>query len=309
MRRITLSVTVGAVVAVFLWAFGTALLRTSPQIMMSSPERVMMQRFEMPKSVAPGYAGRAAQAPLEVQPASVQSAAGKNGVVPALQLARAGQIDLLVGDIDRATDAVSSIVRREGGDVLSLHAQRAADPSNHPMAQMQARVPASNFDATLSALEQSGKVRSHSIQAEDLSAQIVDAAARLRNLRRTESDILRIMDRSGSVAQVLEAENQLSSVREQIETLDAEAKQMHARVAYSTIRITLEAEAISNPTEPSTLSQLGNAWRSALHGVGQFTVGVVAVALWVAAFLPYLLLLAAILWGVRARRAARGAAS
>jgi hypothetical protein len=87
-------------------------------------------------------------------------------------------------------------------------------------ADMSIRVPAGRFDAALAAVAQIGKVRDRSVSAQDLTGEITDSSARLRNLRRTEADIRKIMDRSGTIAQVLDAENQLSQVREQIETLE-----------------------------------------------------------------------------------------
>lgn len=153
----------------------------------------------------------------------------------------------------------------------------------------------------MQALGQIGNARSRSINAEDLTTQIVDSTARLRNLRRTESDIQKIMDRSGSIGQILDAENQLSSVREQIETLDADVKSMKNRVLYSTISVSLVAEASTAPSEPSATAQLVSAWREARHAVAQFTVGIAATVVWIAAFVPYLLLAALGLWILRRR--------
>src|SRR6202035_434351 len=111
-------------------------------------------------------------------------------------------------------------------------------------------------------------------------------------LRRTEADIRKIMDRSGTVGQVLDAENQLSQVREQIETLESDLKTMHAQVAYSTISVTLEAEAANAPVEPKAASQLATAWHAALHALSQTTVALIAFLLWLVVFAPYIALVA-----------------
>lgn len=66
-----------------------------------------------------------------------------------------------------------------------------------------------------------GTVENQMITAEDVSDQLVDVQARLRNLRKSEEMVLKIMERSGSVGDVLKAANELSTIRESIERIDA----------------------------------------------------------------------------------------
>jgi DNA repair ATPase RecN len=137
-------------------------------------------------------------------------------------------------------------------------------------------------------------MRHRVINAEDLTGDITDSAARLRNLRRTEADIRKIMDRSGSVSQVLEAENQLSQVREQIETLQAELKSMQGRVAFASIAVDLQAEVSRVPVQPTALSQLASAWHAAVSALSQTTIGLVAALMWLLVFAPYVLVISAL---------------
>lgn len=220
---------------------------------------------------------------------------------PATQIARTGAVSLLVSSVDKAVSAVTSVTQQQGGDVLALEDRGRSQNGGQSSADMQVRVPEDRFDRTMQAFGQIGSARSRSITAEDLTSQIVDSTARLRNLRRTEADIQKIMDRSGSIAQVLDAENQLSTVREQIETLDADVKSMKNRVSYSTISVSLVAEASTAPSEPSATAQLVSAWREARHAVAQFTVGIAATVVWIAAFVPYLLLAALCFWLLKRR--------
>jgi hypothetical protein len=171
---------------------------------------------------------------------------------------------------------------------------------------MQVRIPAARFDDTMNAAATIGKVRERSVGAEDLTGDITDSSARLRNLRRTEADIRKIMDRSGTVGQVLDAENQLSQVREQIETLESDLKSMHGQVIYSTIDVSFEAEAAPAPVEPKAASQLATAWHAAVHALSQLTVGLIAALVWLLVFIPYLLLAFAVAYVLytRLRKAA-----
>lgn len=220
---------------------------------------------------------------------------------PPVQIARSATMSLYVKNIDKTVASVNEIARSKRGDVLSLDEQRAADQRAHPEAQMQLRVPDTRFVDTMNALAQAGVVRTQAITAEDLTAQIVDSSARLRNLRRTEGDILKIMDRSGSVGQVLEAENQLAQVREQIETTDADVKNMVNRVRYSTIAVTLEADVASVPASPAGIAQLTTAWAASTYALMQFTLGLLASVIWILTFAPYIAAIVLIGYVVRRR--------
>jgi len=209
-------------------------------------------------------------------------------------------VSLFVDNVDAAIGAVSALTRRENGDVFDLQAND--ERSTSADATMTVRVPAVNFDGAMNALTVLGGLRSRSVTAEDLTANITDSAARLRNLRRTEADIRAIMDRSGSVSQVMDAEQQLSQVREQIEQLESDLKAMNGRVAYATIDITLQAQARNVATEPTAVAQIVSAVRAASGAFGQSLINIAAVAIWIVVFAPYALAVAALWFLVRALR-------
>lgn len=216
-----------------------------------------------------------------------------------VQLARTATMGFYVKDIQRAVAAVNALARREGGDVLSLDDHRSTDKGNRATAQMDVRVPDARFSDTLSKLEAIGVVRAQTITAEDLTSQIIDSSARLRNLRRTERDMLKIMDRSGSVSQVMDAENQLSQVREQIETLDSETNAMVQRVRYSTITVSMEADVAAAPLAPAGVAQLTTAWMASTAALTQFTLALIAAGIWILTFAPYALAIALAGWFLR----------
>ncbi len=211
------------------------------------------------------------------------------------QIARTGTVNLFVSNVDDAVASLTQLAHRQNGDVFSLQLNNA-DAVTKASATMDIRVPSDRFDRAMNAVGAVGKVRERTVGAQDLTSDITDSSARLRNLRQTEADIRKIMDRSGTISQVLDAENQLSQVREQVETLESQLKSMRTRVVYATISINVESEAASAPVEPTALSQLSNAWNAALHQAEQLTVGLIAALLWLLVFVPYFALAAAIVF-------------
>ena len=274
-------------------------------------QMVLQRRAPMATEVAFGtteHVSMTKQVKLAVTPPRSNSAYAntplEQGAVGTPEIARVGAITLLVPNVDKTVSDVSALTRGERGDVLSLDDKIDAQNGTHPSALLEIRVPESRFENTLRSLGLIGTTQARSITAEDVSSQIVDTSARLRNLRHTERDIQKLMDRSGTVSEVLEAENQLSTVREQIETLDAQVTELRTHVRYSTISVTIEAEAASLVSEPGLAAQLSAAWNKSVHAAGAFTLGIVINAIWLIAFAPYLALAAGAYWIFRTRRIA-----
>ncbi|HMD01716.1 MAG TPA: DUF4349 domain-containing protein [Candidatus Baltobacteraceae bacterium] len=215
-------------------------------------------------------------------------------------LIRKGELDLIVPNVDDAIGEVTRIAHATGGDVRSLQ-DNAPDAGSARSATIQISVPHDRFETTLNQLGAIGRVRSRSIGAEDVSDQIVDSQARLRNLRHEEADLVRIMDRSGKMEDVLSVEQELSSVRQQIEQLDAELRSTQSRVAYSSIAVTMTAEQASSVVEIGPLAELGNSWKNATHAAAGLLRSIAALALWLVAFSPYFILLGVIAYVVRRR--------
>jgi hypothetical protein len=217
------------------------------------------------------------------------------------QIARTGKLSLFVDDPQKAVSAVAFVAHRYGGEVFSL--ELASGGGAGPVsADIEIRVPADRYDAAVNAVAAVGKVRDRSESAEDLTGDIGDSIAKLQNLQRTEADIRKIMDRSGSIEQILDVENQLSQVREQIQTLESDMRTMHEQVTYSTIEVSLQTEANALPVEATPGSQLAAAWQSAVHALVQTTIGIFSVVVWGAVFAPYALLLAGVALLIRRRR-------
>lgn len=216
-------------------------------------------------------------------------------------IAKTANLTLYVSDVDAAAAKIGALAHREGGDVFSL------DVSSQT-GNIEVRVPVENFDATMSAVARVGNVRERVSSAEDLSANITDSSAKLRNLRRTEGDILHIMDRSGTVEQVLNVENQLSDVRGQIEQLEADIKSMRQRVAYSTITAELDAEPATVQVQPSAGAQLVNQWNDAVAHLGRLSLSIVAIVMWLVVFAPYIAIPVVIVWLLARRRKDAGLA-
>lgn len=214
------------------------------------------------------------------------------------QLIKNAGLTLIVNSIDKTMKEVSAIAQKQQGDILGFQDQKPKDSSQRHTASMRIRVPQSKLESTLDAFAKLGTVQKQTLTAEDVSNQLVDLDARLRNLRKSEELTLKIMERSGSIGDVLKASQQVNMIRDEIERIDAQLKKLRDQVAYSTILLNLEAAVSATPqTQPALSLRMQESWGKATHSVSEFTLGLLALLIWLLAFSPYLLLGGAAIYG------------
>lgn len=207
------------------------------------------------------------------------------------QLIKKARMTVIVKSLDKSVDTVEKIINKQKGYLLTLEERQLDDSYSRPSASVEMRVPQNLLETTLNELAELGTVQSRNISAEDVGEQIVDFQARLSNLRRTESNLQKIMDKSGSVKDILSVAQELSKVREQIERITAQLKSLQNQVAYSMITLNLEAAVSSTANQPGLPSQVQDAWNNSTRSFGAFTVGLMKLGIWLLVYTPYLLIL------------------
>ncbi len=212
------------------------------------------------------------------------------------QLVKQASLVLLLTDIDPAVDQVQTLIEQAKGDVLSLQDYRSPEGAAQQVA-LTLRVPQAELDPVLKALRLLGTVQQQSLTAEDVSSQLVDLEARLKNLRQSEAALLKIMERSGEISHVLEVARELSTVRESIERMAAQQQNLKRQVAYAQISLTLQSPVAPVPPLRPVGETLGNTWQTATQTVKVFTVSGLKLGLWLLAFSPYWAMVAAAGYG------------
>ncbi|NJN19952.1 MAG: DUF4349 domain-containing protein [Leptolyngbya sp. RL_3_1] len=216
------------------------------------------------------------------------------------QLIKRASLTLSLEDVDAAVDEIGSILSQQQGDVLELRDEGNAAQGMPRRVEMQLRVPQTNLESTLRSLKALGEVDYQSVTAEDVSNQLVDLQARIRNLRKSEEALLEIMERSGSVADILAVSQELSAVRETIERAEAQLSNVQNQVAFSTITLTLESTSVPLPSTTPVGSALGQTWQASTRSFRTVTVGLLRLSLWLLVYSPYwAILLGGSFWGYR----------
>ncbi len=200
----------------------------------------------------------------------------------------------------KTADSAKDIARRFGGSVLGLSESINNDRRS---ANLIVRVPADRFDDAVAALKQlDGEVISSSVDAKDVTDQLVDLDARLTALRAEESRYLQLFASAKTVDEMLKVQLALSQLRQQIEQLAAQQKTTKDRVAYSTITLSVAstAEPVPGPLAKWDPSRTFTTAIAAFASVLRF-VADLAIWMLVFAWVP-LLVLASVFVATRARR-------
>ena len=141
-----------------------------------------------------------------------------------------------VADVEASLTKLTGVVKSQGGYVSGSY--RYTDAST-PYLTVTFRVPAASFDAAVLALREEGTLLSEQISTYEVTMQLVDLEARLRNLRASETALLELMTQATTVSDVLAVQTQLTVVRSDIESYEAQRAALADQVAMTTISVTI----------------------------------------------------------------------
>jgi archaellum component FlaC len=220
------------------------------------------------------------------------------------QLIKTAHVSLKLDSIEQSITKLRELSQSKGGDIYSLQDDQSPDRGDHRKASLVIKVPVESLDITLAGISKLGKVQSQKLESNDVTQQIVDSDARLKNLRQQEDQTRKIMDRAGSINDTLNVSRSLAEIREQIEQIDAQVKNMRQQVAYSTIHLELEELQAKNPSGDPIGFRIQETWKSSTGTAGGLFTNIGLTLLWLLPFSPLFAAGAGIYWLRRKKKVA-----
>jgi hypothetical protein len=214
------------------------------------------------------------------------SGSGRNLVVGSPQdqlIIKKGSLVLQVADIDRGLAAATDKIKGLGGYVSG---SRRSGDGESDQATITFRIPAANWDGALAALRGiATKILGEDSTTDDVTTQVVDLGARIKNLQATETALQGIMNRATEIKDVLAVQAELTTVRGQIEQMTAEKQSLEGQAAYSTLAVTFSLKpdpvlTSKSQFDPKTeVDQASASLVSVLQGLA--TAGIWFAIVWV----------------------------
>lgn len=235
-------------------------------------------------AAAPAMARQAGTMPPEPPPASVAAGITQRIII------RNASLTLVVKDAESELQPLAEIASRFGGFVAQSGFNRGE--GGETSGNVELRVEAARLDAALEAIRARAiEVRDLQISSQDVTGEVVDVEARLRNLRSAETQLLAIMQQAKKTEDVMAVFGQLTQTRGEIEQLMGRLKYLRESAALSTVSLRLEADADSRPVEVAGWKPTGTAKR-AVESLIVAAQGLADLAIWSAiVLLPLLLVL------------------
>jgi hypothetical protein len=212
-----------------------------------------------------------------------------------------GTLQVEVAELRPAMDQAEQLVRGMGGHVAASSVESDGDSE---YATVTYRIPADRWAEALAGLRGVGtRVLNESTDSEDVTAQVVDIEARIENLRASEAALQEIMDRAGTIDDVLEVQRELTSVRSEIESLTAQRDLLANRAQLATLEVTFGVPIVAT-TVATGGWDLAQEIDNALAALVRLAQGLTSLAVWLLiVVLPVLVPVVVLLYlAVRLRR-------
>lgn len=167
----------------------------------------------------------------------------------------AAGMDVEVKNLDAAVSAVRALATKNGATISSLSTSAGSDPFPTPQpldgstaaqtavtpggASITLRVPAEKLSAAQRDIAALGRVISQTSSQDDVTQQHVDMKARLKNLQAEESRLRTFFLKAKRVSEMLSIEQELSRVRGEIESMQAQITYLERQAAMATLTVSL----------------------------------------------------------------------
>ena len=192
-----------------------------------------------------------------------------------------GSLQITVDDTDQAVLAGRDAIRALGGYIGASQQQRKTDQI---VATVTYRIPVARWEEALDAIRHLGTEISEQTDATEVTSQLVDLDARIRNLKASEIALVGYVEKAQKTSDLLEIQARLTDTRGEIERLSAQQAALADQAAMATLTVTYgtEIEAVTKAAaqwDPGAEVDRASATLIAF-GQGVVSVLIVFVIVW-----------------------------
>ncbi len=234
-------------------------------------------------------------------PAAVKSLGGSANSVPLPAdrlIIHDATISLTSPDVDKTLLDLRALAIEKNGVVFASNTSVREDKV---YASVTLQVPSAAFDETLNRVHKLAGVRveNENSTSQDVTEEYVDLQAQLTNLKATETDLRRLLDKATTVNEILTVQRELTTVRGQIDQHQGRINYLDKRTTMSSLTFSIAPIGVPvakvEPTKWDAGTVLENAWAGSLRGLQGLYKLIVTFGVWAIWLLPLGALLAFLL--------------
>ena len=163
-------------------------------------------------------------------------------LVDETKIVRTGSLQITVPDTDKALQGGRDAIRALGGYIGASQQQRTAGKI---VATVTYRIPVARWEEALDAIRRLGDEVGEQTQATEVTGQLVDLDARVRNLKASEIALVGYVQKAPKVSDLLEIQSRLTDTRGEIERLTAQQASLSDQAALGTLTVTMGTEVVA----------------------------------------------------------------
>src|SRR5215472_13114214 len=148
-------------------------------------------------------------------------------------------LSLRANDIQATVAKATQLAQAAGGYVSGEHASMTQSRHKKAMVSIQFKVPAADYQSTLSALSALGANRSETQQAQDVTGTVADVNSRVASAEAAIAQLRRLLSHAGTVSGLLTVQEQINQEEASLEALQSQQRALARETSYATISMTV----------------------------------------------------------------------
>jgi hypothetical protein len=198
------------------------------------------------------YGGSAAPLP---QSTSVPGESGSGISTIETKIIKTASLAIEVKDVPGSVEFLKNLAAQKGGYISSTNIQK--NYNNRLTGSVILRVPAAEFETTLTGVKAIGTVKSVSTQGQDVTEEYVDLQAQKTSYQNQLAQYNEIMKKAVKVDDVITVQQQIDRVQKELNRLEGRLKYLDSRIDLSTITVNLqEPEPVGGETGHNFVSTI-----------------------------------------------------
>jgi hypothetical protein len=171
-------------------------------------------------------------------PTNTPADSGSGTLTPDTKIIKTAFLTIEVNDVPGSVELLKNLAAQKGGYLSSTNVQK--NYNNRLTGSVIIRVPAKEFETTLTGVQAIGTVKSVSTQGQDVTEEYVDLQAQKTSYQNQLAQYNEIMKKAVKVEDVITVQQQIDRVQTQLNRLDGRLKYLDSRIDLSTITVNLQ---------------------------------------------------------------------